>query len=86
MVAMDGPEQADMMNRALAPLARDSKVGLARMPQYANAETMPERMRAALDPGWQGEMPRTIILRADGKRHASSGLLTPEALDAALAH
>jgi len=86
MVAMDGPEQADMMNRALAPLARDSKVGLARMPQYANAEAMPERMRAALDPGWQGEMPRTIILRADGKRHASSGLLTPDALDAALAH
>ncbi|KMW44251.1 redoxin domain-containing protein [Ralstonia insidiosa] len=86
MVAMDGPEQADMMNRALAPLARDSKVGLAHMPQYANAEAMPERMRAALDPGWQGEMPRTIILRADGKRHASSGLLTPETLDAALAH
>ena len=86
MVAMDGPEQANMMNRELAPLARDSKVGLARMPQYANAEAMPERMRAALDPGWQGEMPRTIILRADGKRHASSGLLTPEALDAALAH
>jgi hypothetical protein len=45
-----------------------------------------KRMRAALDPGWQGEMPRTIILRADGKRHASSGLLTPETLDAALAH
>lgn len=86
MVAMDGPEQADMMNRALAPLARDSKIGLARMPQYANAEAMPERMRAALDPGWQGEMPRTIILRADGTRHASSGLLTPETLDAALAH
>jgi hypothetical protein len=84
MVSMDGPDQAEMLNRALAPLARDSKIGLARVPQYANAEDMPERLRAALDPGWQGEMPRTIILRPDGKRHASSGLLTPQALDAAL--
>lgn len=84
MVAMDGPDQAEMLNRALAPLARDGKVGLARVPQYANAEDMPERLRAALDPGWQGEMPRTIILRPDGKRHASSGLLTPQTLDAAL--
>jgi hypothetical protein len=29
-------------------------------------------------------MPRTIILRPDGKRHASSGLLTPQTLDTAL--
>ena len=86
MVSMDGPDQADMLTRALAPLARDSKIGLARVPQYANAEDMPERLRAALDPGWQGEMPRTIILRPDGKRHASSGLLTPQALDNALAY
>jgi len=84
MVAIDGPEQADLLNRALAPLARNGKIGLARMPQYANAEAMPERLRAAFDPGWQGELPRTIILRADGTRHASSGLLTPQALDAAL--
>ncbi len=86
MVSMDSPDQAEMLNRALAPLARDSKIGLARVPQYANAEDMPERLRAALDPGWQGEMPRTIILRPDGKRHASSGLLTPQALDAALGY
>lgn len=84
MVSMDGPDQAEMLNRALAPLARDRKIDIARVPQYANAEDMPERLRAALDPGWQGEMPRTIILRPDGKRHASSGLLTPQSLDAAL--
>ncbi|MFS2104166.1 TlpA family protein disulfide reductase [Ralstonia sp. Ralssp135] len=84
MVSMDGPDQAEMLNRALAPLARDRKIGIAHVPQYANAEDMPERLRAALDPGWQGEMPRTIILRSDGKRHASSGLLTPQALDTAL--
>ncbi|OYQ09873.1 hypothetical protein B7R77_23970 [Ralstonia solanacearum K60] len=84
MVAMDGPEQAAMLNRALAPLVRDGGLGLARVPQYANAEAMPERLRAALDPGWQGELPRTLILRADGRRHASSGLLTPQTLNTAL--
>ncbi|AXV89056.1 hypothetical protein CJO78_22555 (plasmid) [Ralstonia solanacearum] len=84
MVAMDGPEQAAMLNRALAPLVRDARIGLAHVPQYANAEAMPERLRAALDPGWQGELPRTLILRTDGRRHASSGLLTPQTLDAAL--
>lgn len=86
MVAMDGPEQAEMLNHVLAPLARDGRISLARMPQYANAEAITERLRAALDPGWQGETPRTIILRADGTRHASSGLLTPQILDAALDH
>ena len=84
MVSMDGPDQAEMLNRALAPLARDRKIDIARVPQYANAEDMPERLRAALDPGWQVEMPRMIILRPDGKRHASSGLLTPQTLDTAL--
>lgn len=78
MVAMDGPEQAAMLNRALAPPVRDARIGLAHAPQYANAEAMPERLRAALDPGWQGELPRTLILRTDGRRHASSGLLTPQ--------
>ncbi|WP_237331712.1 hypothetical protein [Ralstonia syzygii] len=84
MVAMDGPEQAAMLNRALAPLVRDARIGLAHVPQYVNAEAMPERLRAALDPRWQGELPRTLILRTDGRRHVSSGLLTPQTLDAAL--
>lgn len=86
MVAMDGPEQAAMLNRALVPLVplvRDARIGLAQVPQYANAEAMPERLRAAFDPEWQGELPRTLILRTDGRRHASSGALTPQTLDAA---
>jgi hypothetical protein len=69
----------------LAPLARDPKVGLAHVAQYVNAEAMPERLRAALDPGWQGETPRTLFIGPDGARRASSGLLTPQALDAAFA-
>jgi hypothetical protein len=85
MISMDSPDQADTLARALAPLARDPKVGLAHVAQYVNAEVMPERLRAALDPGWQGETPRTLFIGPDGARRASSGLLTPQALDAAFA-
>ncbi|KGR98098.1 MULTISPECIES: TlpA family protein disulfide reductase [Burkholderia] len=50
--------------------------------QYANAEPMPERLRVALDPGWRGELPRTLWIDADGMRRAKSGLLAPAVLDA----
>lgn len=49
--------------------------------QYANAEPMPERLRAALDAGWRGEMPRTVWIGRDGAREARSGLLTADVLD-----
>ena len=49
--------------------------------QYANAEPMPERLRAALDAGWRGEMPRTVWISRDGAREARSGLLTTDVLD-----
>lgn len=84
MVPMDGSDQTEMLNRVLAPLVRDEKIDVARMPWYANAEDMPERLRAALDPDWQGEIPHTIILRPGGKCHASSGLLTPQVLETVL--
>ena len=49
--------------------------------QYANAEPMPERLRAVLDMGWLGEMPRTVWIGRDGTREARSGLLTADVLD-----
>lgn len=52
MASMDGPDQTGMLNRALAPLARDGKIGVVCMPQYASAGDMSERLRAALDPDW----------------------------------
>lgn len=51
VVSVDGPDQAETLNRALTPLARGGGIDAARMPQYADAEDMPERPRAALDPG-----------------------------------
>lgn len=52
--------------------------------QYANAEPMPERLSAALDAGWRGEMPRTVWIGRDGAREARSGLLTADVLDGGL--
>lgn len=42
---------------------------------------MPERLRAVLDAGWLGEMPRTVWIGRDGTREARSGLLTADVLD-----
>lgn len=42
---------------------------------------MPERLRATLDAGWRGELPRTVWIGRDGARDARSGLLTPAVLD-----
>ncbi|WP_175967068.1 TlpA family protein disulfide reductase [Burkholderia sp. BCC0322] len=49
--------------------------------QYANAEPMPARLRAALDAGWRGEMPRTVWIGRDGACEARSGLLTADVLE-----
>ena len=82
MVAMDGfDDNAESVSQALASMPVTPHIA-----QYANAEAIPERLRAALDPGWRGEMPRTLLIDAQGRRRASSGLIQPGALDAWLLH
>lgn len=78
MVAMDGfDDNAESLSQALASMPVTPQIA-----QYANAEAIPERLRAALDPGWRGEMPRMLLIDAQGRRRASSGLIQPGALDA----
>jgi hypothetical protein len=78
MVAMDAfDDNAEGVAQALASMPVTPPIA-----QYANAEALPERLRAALDPGWRGEMPRTLLIDAKGRRRASSGLIQPGALDA----
>lgn len=43
---------------------------------YAYAASVPTQLNFLLDPGWGGEWPRTLTLRADGTRGALSGKLT----------
>ncbi|RKU01532.1 thiol-disulfide isomerase [Burkholderia sp. Nafp2/4-1b] len=77
MVAMDAYDDSGAaLAQALAQMNLPPQVA-----QYANAEAMPERLRAALDAGWRGEMPRTVWIGRDGARVARSGLLTSDVLD-----
>lgn len=70
MVAMDPIDDADDLQRALATM------NIAGIAQYANDEAIPEKLRGALDPGWRGEMPRTLFIDAQGQRRGVSGLLS----------
>ena len=82
MVAMDAyDDNGAAIAQALAQMNLPPQVT-----QYANAEPMPERLRAALDAGWRGEMPRTVWIGRDGAREARSGLLTTDVLDGWLQH
>lgn len=82
MVALDAyDDSAAALAHALAQMNLPPQVA-----QYANAEPMPERLRAALDAGWRGEMPRTVWIGRDGVRDARSGLLTSDVLDGWLRH
>lgn len=46
MVSMDGPDQAEMLNRALAPLAHDGRIGLP----ACRSTPMPKTCRSACAP------------------------------------
>ncbi|HDV6320838.1 TPA: TlpA family protein disulfide reductase [Burkholderia multivorans] len=77
MMAMDAyDDNRAALEQALAQMNLPPQIA-----QYANAEPMPERLRAALDAGWRGEMPRTVWIARDGTREARSGLLTDGVLD-----
>ena len=69
MVCIDAIADADQLS---AVLARMNAEGI---PQYVNAEPIPEKLQAALDPDWHGETPRTLFINGKGKRSAISGLL-----------
>ncbi|WP_431207329.1 hypothetical protein [Burkholderia cepacia] len=80
MVAMDAyDDNGAAISRALVQMNLPPQVA-----QYANAEPMPERLRAALDAGWRGGMSRTVWIGRDGAREARSGLLTADVLDGGL--
>ena len=77
MVATDAyDDNGAAISQALAQMKLPPQVA-----QYANAEPMPARLRAALDAGWRGEMPRTVWIGRDGARKARSGLPPADVLD-----
>jgi len=50
--------------------------GMQGYPARAYTESSPARINFLIDPTWGGELPRTIVIRADGSRTAISGELT----------
>lgn len=74
MIAMDSVAENEAIQQSL------NKMKMGGIPQYANAEPIPEKLRAALDSSWHGEMPRTLFVTASGQKRALTGLLTAEAI------
>lgn len=62
--------------------ARLHAAGMDAWPAYAYADATPERTNYLLDPGWGGETPRVLVVRADGTRQGYSGELTEKQLRA----
>lgn len=50
--------------------------GMQGYPAHAYTESSPARINFLIDPQWGGELPRTIVIRADGSHVALSGELT----------
>lgn len=67
------PQAAELMRERLAALGMQANA-------WAFGAAPAERLRYALDPAWHGEMPRSYWYRADGKRVAYSGMLTPQVI------
>lgn len=57
-------------------VARLAAAGMDGFAARAYTEATPARLNFLIDPAWGGELPRTIVVRADGSRVAMSGELT----------
>lgn len=55
-------------------------LGVEAFPARAYADDAPDRLNYLLDPNWGGELPRVLVIRADGSRRGISGLLDQAAL------
>lgn len=51
------------------------RYGLGKVDIWLFADSVPERLRYAVDPGWYGELPRTYFYDAAHRREAHSGVL-----------
>ena len=74
LVATDNP------SREQAVVEHLQKIGMIGFRAQYYAEASPERLNFLLDPEWGGELPRTLVIRADGSRSGISGGLSPSQL------
>ncbi|HEX7340190.1 MAG TPA: hypothetical protein VF271_09700 [Rhodanobacteraceae bacterium] len=70
----------DAPSRQKAVAARLQKMHLAAFTTYVYAEASPERLNYLIDRDWGGELPHTVVIRADGKHFSFSGDGSPAQL------
>lgn len=65
----------DGISADVAIAERLHKAGMDSYAARAFTDDTPDRLNYLLDPRWGGELPRVLVIRADGSRHGYSGLL-----------
>lgn len=76
LVAVDGPEYTEAITKTLR------RLGLDGVEAWVFDDPIPERLRQSVDPGWQGELPRTYLYDRAHRRQAVSGVLDQSGLKA----
>lgn len=71
----------DSIAQRAAIAARLHAAGMEGYAASAYAAATPARFNFLIDPDWGGELPRTIVIHADGTRTAASGVLTAAQLE-----
>jgi thiol-disulfide isomerase/thioredoxin len=74
MVATDPVEQAPRLEAMLG------RAGLAQLESWAFADPFAESLRFEIDRRWRGELPRTLLIGADGRVEALSGTVAQDVL------
>jgi thiol-disulfide isomerase/thioredoxin len=69
LVNTDPPEAEPQVKRML------DRMGVARLRNLAFADRFAVRLRFEVDPAWQGELPRTDLVGADGATRGVLGML-----------
>lgn len=73
---------ADLVpNTPAAVRAMVSQAGLASAENWAFGDTFTERLRYEIDPRWQGDIPRTVLIGKDGSVRTIEGSANPADLE-----
>ncbi|HTH17327.1 MAG TPA: TlpA family protein disulfide reductase [Magnetospirillum sp.] len=76
LVSTDPVEQAPRLTATLA------RAGLGGVESWAFADSFVERLRFEIDRRWRGELPRTVLIAADGTVTSVSGMMEADELAA----
>ena len=76
LVSTDPPEDIPKLERTL------KRAGLDKVESWSFADSFTERLRFEIDRSWQGELPLTRLIAANGAQDSVTGTVTPEVLGA----